>query len=418
MRRFALSEMKVLLLTISATAINIFFAATAVLGYKYEGAENDSTYLIYSAFIAFCTYSLVIASILQGRLKFFKADWIFFAIPLVFLISFLSSSLFVGAFNSISSRSFEGFFLWSIPALWAGFYISRKDLVARLFLPLQAIALLFASSSLYYLFHSFSGGAVLGDEELILYQMASYHAAFAFGLILFFVGQKDNSRYTLSDRPAYRMFLLGLLPFMVLTVLISGGRGGLVLIIVYLLLRPLMLGQPLIRTVVWGAIALLLIALAVLIFEHFFSANEALTRGAGRIFLFLSQDASVSDATSGRDQVYMSALSLIADAPLFGYGLFGYLSELGYPPHNLFLEIILGSGLVGLLFISVCFFFLLVRQKKIVKQMAEFRIVYFFALFPLVHLMFSGSYLINSEIWFAIGVILGWRNSDGQLQVP
>lgn len=405
--------MKLIFLIISATAINTFFAATTVLGYKYEGAENDSLYLIYSALIAFFVYSLVAVSALQQRLKFFRTDWLFFAIPLFFLMSFLGVSLFDGDFNLISSRSFQGFFLWAVPALWAGFYISRKNLVARIYRPLEVVALLFAASSLYYLFRSFGDVAATSDEGLILYQTASYHAAFAFGLILFFVAKKDGLNIsTLSERSLYRGFLIGLLPLMVLTVLISGGRGGLVLVVAYLLLRPLMLGQRLIRTLGWSAVALLLAALGVLAFEQFFSTNEALSRGAGRIFLFLAQDASASDATSGRDEVYLSALNLIADAPLFGYGLFGYLSKLGYPPHNILLEIVLGGGLVGLVFAGACFFSLLSRQRRIVKQMAEFRVVYFFALFPLVHLMFSGSYLINSEIWFAIGMVLGWRPND------
>lgn len=61
----------------------------------------------------------------------------------------------------------------------------------------------------------------------------------------------------------------------------------------------------------------------------------------------------IDPSVAGRLKLYDDAFGLIRDAPLFGHGIgsFGYLTDyqgLDSYPHNLFLEILVSTGLVGL----------------------------------------------------------------------
>lgn len=68
---------------------------------------------------------------------------------------------------------------------------------------------------------------------------------------------------------------------------------------------------------------------------------------------------------TGRDEIWTNCIGYIVEHPLLG-GLYDYLSIYGRMPHNIVLNSLVYSGILG----SVCIFFILVRQiMKVIKML-------------------------------------------------
>jgi O-antigen ligase len=110
---------------------------------------------------------------------------------------------------------------------------------------------------------------------------------------------------------------------------------------------------------------------------------------------------------------------------LFGYGPFGFV-ELMAPyvyPHNLFLELLLAGGVVGLAAAVVVAVRLAQRYFALKRRDAAYGGLGVLMTYQLVMLMFSGTYLAAPTLWFAVGVIVGApkvgsRSPEGGLLPP
>lgn len=87
--------------------------------------------------------------------------------------------------------------------------------------------------------------------------------------------------------------------------------------------------------------------------------------------------------TSGRVDRFYDALEIISEKPVFGSGIGGYTFATGYDyPHNIFLELLIDGGLVGLLLFLACLAYGLKRsfwQRGSVDSASLAGFVLFFA---------------------------------------
>lgn len=113
------------------------------------------------------------------------------------------------------------------------------------------------------------------------------------------------------------------------------------------------------------------------------------------------------DITSGRTDIYLEAINIIKNNP-FGIGIWGYLSEvklgikilnyrLGYYPHNIFIEIGMHWGILGILI----FIILILRVGyKIVKLENNDYKFFLIALILLnIKLLLSDTYISYNMFW-------------------
>ena len=74
----------------------------------------------------------------------------------------------------------------------------------------------------------------------------------------------------------------------------------------------------------------------------------------GRAAVFATSGASADESALGRLDFYRQALEMVEESPLVGYGIgaFGYMADglkaAGIYPHNMFLEILVDGGFLGL----------------------------------------------------------------------
>jgi O-antigen ligase len=113
--------------------------------------------------------------------------------------------------------------------------------------------------------------------------------------------------------------------------------------------------------------------------------------------------------------------------PVFGWGTGSFstlVSEYIKYPHNIFIELAMEIGIVGviifILFLSFAIynFFYLRKKVKNISQSILLRLNYFFFLFGFFNSQFSGDIANNPIMWFSVGnililryTILQWRKN-------
>lgn len=102
----------------------------------------------------------------------------------------------------------------------------------------------------------------------------------------------------------------------------------------------------------------------------------------------------LAESSSGRDTLYQSFINLIMESPVFGNGI-GITNTLWeVTPHNLFLQILIEFGIVGIFLWIICGIPLLYFLWKI--RRADNNL---FLLFSIVFSVSFGRLLVSSDVW-------------------
>lgn len=123
--------------------------------------------------------------------------------------------------------------------------------------------------------------------------------------------------------------------------------------------------------------------------------------------------SGVLEQSSGRDDLYPEAISMITDSNFMphGIGYFPYATDYSYPyPHNLFIEVMLDFGIFGFVIFMFIWIYLIVKYFKLMKFNHYFGdLVGLLFIYSFTRLMFSGSYWQEPFYWAIIGLILFHR---------
>lgn len=261
-------------------------------------------------------------------------------------------------------------------------------------------------------FGSYYGGA-------IIYQTASYYSAFAFGMNLFYLINWDYPhRFKIFQNKLYLVLVVFLQLLLGASAIIPGGRGGFVLLFVYAVLGVIYWlvknrknSIKIIAVILIGILLILMIIPVIGVFLEIPSFSTGIQR-ALQFIDFGEKKLNLEEGSSGRAPIYRQAVQLILERPFFGYGLFSYMYDLttiNQYPHNLFLEILLQGGL---LYFGIFLWVLLAGLRKfkaLVCEEPSFMIILFIATYPLVLLMFSGTYLTEPLLWYSGAILYSAR---------
>ena len=273
------------------------------------------------------------------------------------------------------------------------------------------IAIVFTLVSLSSALHpaNFTSGGYALDDNGMNYQNISYMAAYASSFTFFYLLNRHNCSFgRLLDSNLAAIIMIVTLFINFFTVLISGGRGGLICILVQLVVFIFVLlvlkKQPLLKVVpiTFLSILIVLFVLSVVQNAHVDSS------GFDRILRFLNER---DDA--GRGIIRRIAYRSIKESPIYGHGLGSSMFIIGQGSggqhihcHNFILDAMVETGILGTLF----FVGVLVKTIKnlaiIVKRdITEYLWLVIF-LDGFVMSMFSGYYLAHLPIAWSIGFSL------------
>lgn len=402
--------MKNIIMCIGIISINMFFIISSIVGYEYGGASESNIYKIYCFLVAIFNIGIFAHGVLKKKIKLFKKDlFLIIGIPLFLIINMMITLIIHSKIEGFAiNYYFKYFLLWSYPAILIGVYIARNNIINDVFkyidcfVLIGTIAAVVSTINQLILKGSFTG---IGGAT---YQVLSYIAAFTYGLNLytFFYGEL-YVRFGIFRGKKYKIISFIFLFLEVFSVIISGGRGGIVLVLIYSLYIFFMsikvINYKLIlKNIILASIFITIFSLTLPVMLQ----NKTFKNSYDRVFAFIADDGGINwDGTSGRDIVYLEGIDEIKENLLLGKGFF--LTPIN--PHNLFLEILINGGVIYLVCILMFILFIIYKLKKIISSNEKNKLVLIILLYPTTMLMFSGTYLTNTELWFCLSFIISYK---------
>ncbi len=230
-----------------------------------------------------------------------------------------------------------------------------------------------------------------GDDYKYLSDLAlSYSASLIMGLSLY------NLFY---EKPTFSKKIINILIIIVALVpfLLGASRGSIFSLlfpfIFFLLFKK---GKSLSRSVIIAFSFLVFSSLAFLIAQNF--GSSAFTR----VFSIASDIDSGSDSAARLDIWYTSILQFLNN-PFFGDYVLN--RKWNFYPHNLFVEVIMSTGIIGFIPFCVLIFQAFTKTIRIIKYKSEESWVTIIFLQGFIMSSFSGSVTDNIIFWAGMGLV-------------
>ena len=246
----------------------------------------------------------------------------------------------------------------------------------------------------------YTRGGGLTTEFVLNYQNGSYLCAYISNYIVYtFVTDGAKSRIK-------RIIYIVSLIFVTFAMFAMGGKGGFVtyvviniLLVLYAVKKSGVSATKLFRNVVVGSIAILALYYIILRASNFSLGGSY---GFSRILALLS-----THNDSGRANIYHKSLELIVARPIVGYGVGSVFGLLGTHAHNLFINCLLETGVVGTALLSILLLNTVSKIPKLIQYSEKnwVGIIIFMQGFAIS--MFSGYYLAQTLLFCGIVIIQG-----------
>ena len=398
-----LKKIKILVYSNILLSQILFFSLFAVLGLTYQGSGESSIYTLYLVTSSFLAYLLFFWELIQ-RGTFKPVLVTMLAVPFVILFF-----IFLAPEHTFVKTQAKLFFVLVMPAALVGYIVARSNKLifinkgfiisaSIVFIGVLRILPRLVSSSVIDLMDVFGGGQ---------YQAFSYFCAFSFLTFLRqFLSQNDLKLWQ------YFLFVFILL-VLFSGVILSGGRGGLMVVfaglVVFIILKKgfLKFVKYFFYLVFFISFLLYFASKA----DFFFS--DRIGESFDRLFSFISSEGINMEGTSNRDDFYGVAISKISKSLIFGYGIFGLVDSLGdYYPHNIFLEVLLHGGVVFLFIFIIVILSFFLKLSRLIRLRKDEDIILIPTIYSLVLLLFSSSYLQEPFFWFSLSYVFSYPFSN------
>ena len=392
-----MDNIKYLIYTFSLLFKPLFFCVTSLLGINYVGSESSNLLIVSSIIVVL----LVGICFFAGIRRNFN-NYLIFA--LILILSVVIFYLLESNGGSLSKRMIRSFMAESVPAILVGIDIAKNKTIAKTAKWLEVGMILMTLYILIYI-PSKILGMTIGLAEF--YQAVSYYSAFAFCINLFFILFGENfNRFSFAKGKWYRIISFLFLFLQIISCLISGGRGGAVLILISIVFL-FYYGRKMfsLSKILFFSISVFLSG--IFLFAYLPDEVKSMAEtGSERTFSYISNNGIDMSNTSNRDIFYERAIKYIDEKPITGYGFIGYTEIGNWYPHNIILEILLQGGSVFLIIIILVLIYLFAKIRRIIRVDFENLIILCYALYPLVMLQFTGSYVMTPMFWFVVTYII------------
>lgn len=186
-----------------------------------------------------------------------------------------------------------------------------------------------------------------------------------------------------------------LIVVMIFAIGLTGSRGALtssLIVLFFIFINGLRS-----RLLLTLSIAMMLVTVSVFLFDYLPDFIQA---------RLLSSDGDSGDVLTGRGDIWSYALELMFKSPLLGLGIGSFEYIVGYHTHNVFLSVIVETGIVGLLlYFSVILITVFEKQHSKVGVRYFLRwegIIFFLSWIPIA---MTGVWVISPASWFVFGFV-------------
>lgn len=374
---------------IVAFSYSIYFIGQAAFGLPTTGIYFQT----YSGLLAIISVFLFVANRHNIPLRAFNNVLV---ISVSVVVLFYITRFF---YDKVDVR-YEAYFLSMgvrfVPALLAGTVMLKSNLYLRSMEKAMLPFVLFYTVVLAKVIFSAKIGVNIGAsfnlEGGMNYQNMSYYSIFAFGMTLYMFSYGHFGTFL-----RYAILVLAFLQ--VIMTLMTGGRGAFVLAIIFAMYfgtRKFSMS----RIVLYVIITVVLCVILQTLLTH----NAVMAQGMGRIMNFFNSSNSVMN--DNRWVRWGLAWDAFLDSPICGHGLGSVFYKVGFYSHNILTDILCEGGIVLLIFFIILLLKFYKCSKYLIKKDARYIILTIIFLCSFVSLLFSGYYLANSGLWFALAYIL------------
>ena len=377
----------------------LFHAEANLLGLDVESGIKQYEAVV----LALVAYYLMIRSFAKGQVD--PHTMRVLAFMAVILLLYCLTPLFYGKDDGKYTSYLLVYGAECIPAAFVGTLLAKRDdlLIINKILPFFLIPSVLIIGTLG-LATALMGAVIASNAEDsggLHYQNISYFMAFAFSYfcyLLFF----SNAHH--KHRNGYVRFMyLFFIVFCVLVCLMSGGRGGFVLIVfdaVFLLyLYNPNNSKGRIRVYMFLIFASILIYF---LLSYFDVLNTA---GMQRVLLNLTEDSS-------REDLYQNAFDAFLSSPIIGNGAGSIWWIVGFYSHNIILDWLAEVGLLGTLLFVVLLIRTFWELMKKVKIEPAFVLYLMIFVNNIVFYSFSGYWVGAMKLFFICAFVFCLRHRD------
>ena len=378
----------------------LFFSLFAILGLTYQGSAESSIYSLYLVTSSFLVYLLFFLELIK-RVTFNPV--ILYILAFSFILIFF---IFLAPDHSFVKSQASKFFVMVLPAAFVGYIVARNNnlyiinkgfIVAgsMVFIGVLRILPRLVNSSLIDLMDVFGGGQ---------YQAFSYFCAFSF-LTFFRLFLSQNGLKVWQY-----FFFIFILIVLFTGVILSGGRGGLIVLFVGFVVF-IILTKGFLKFVKYFIYIFLIISFLSFIASKIdFVYSDRIEVSFDRLFSYISSDGINMEGTSNRNDFYDKAISKISKSLIFGYGIFGLVDSMGeWYPHNIFLEVLLHGGLIYLVFFLIIMIVFFLKLLRLIKLKEGHDIILIPTIYSMFLLLVSGSYLQEPFFWFSLTYVFSYK---------
>lgn len=365
-------------------------------------APGVITYKRFALIIAIISAIVILKLLNDAEWKMPKTTFRIFIIYFLLVIAYLVTPLF---YHGVSNARYESFKLALIgqiyPSILTASLISyREDIQSLIKKIAPFIGFLF--SIIAFISSRFpdmqTTGGFAESSNGLNYQSISYAAAFASALAETSLISNDS-----EEKREWAIFLNYItIIISLISILLAGGRGGFVLYVFFVALTLIVSRKSFSISELLKFVGIVLLIIAgVFIAVRYAISSDVATSGIERITGLLS---GVGD--NGRSELRSQALMIFQSSPFFGHGLGSVFYEMSLYSHNIFTDSLVETGIFGTCILTIIMVITVIKGFRLVK-MDRSDIIWLYLFFcGFIEGMFSGYYLTQIPMYWAIGIIL------------
>lgn len=387
----------------------VFLVVISLFGLTYESSDESPLYIITVLSINLYTCAYVLYHEFTHKKAGAGIPMILYMPLLMAFIFFLEIILYDVSLDAYEGKCFVFYYAYCVPTTYLALYCNRYNKFSMVAKHLDIITVICSIAVILNLPTMMSRVSIGGGGG---HQEIAYTCAISFGIIMVSLFRGDcYVRYAIFKTQFYRYISILLLPVLLLIALMSGGRGGVLLLIINGILSFCFFSRKNFSKMV--ILCVVFVGVAYIVVSMLSSQmTDRFALGMERSFGYLNGKHVDMDAT-GREDIYDISRHLISESPIIGYGVWGtykttYAAFGGYS-HNIVYDVLLQGGILGLvIFISVV--------CKVIKKVCLIISTDFskslllpIATYPAIGLLFSGTWVNSALFWFLIVYVLTYK---------
>lgn len=326
-----------------------------------------------------------------------KADKRMFGYLVLVGVLYLITGFFFDDKYGMSS-TYNGYFLrWGadcISACVLGLLFTKVSDYKYLHFSLPIVTCALTPLMLKELIASQIFATVMESDSGFNYQNIAYHFAVMYAISAYYLFINQNLRQS-----RFRLVLFAFLLVQGVACAMSGGRGGFVLLLVYtlyilylMLKRGIISKKRLLLIMSFGAVCFMFIADKLGLFDSV---------GFSR-----AKELSLDEA---RQDLYKNTLSWILTNPITGFGLGSVWFTTGFYNHNIFLDLLVETGLIGLIIMIRVLRTTYNRILKLTRFNDAYYIILFVFIYGCVMNLVTGYWIATYSHWMAFGCAISFK---------